>query len=86
MTSTFGNAMFARIGGEHPGYMARTPHILAPRNVSPPSILGDNRVAHSRRCSSWPFSAEALARIDGGFPEYRAETPSTLRYASGDPQ
>jgi hypothetical protein len=71
--------MFARVDGASPGYMAFTPHILAARRVSPPSILGNNWVAHSQSRSGGPFSTKALAWIDGGFPEYMAETPSTLR-------
>jgi hypothetical protein len=79
MTSTFGGAMFASIDDAGPGYMALTPHILAPRHVSPPSILGNNPVTHRTSRSNWPSSAEALTRMDGCFPEYMAETPSTSR-------
>lgn len=71
--------MFASVDGASPGYMALTPRILAPRHVSPPSILGNNLIIHSPNCSGWPSSPDALARMDGGFPEYMAKTPSTLR-------
>ena len=71
--------MFASVDGASPGYMALTPHILALRHVSPPSILGNNRVTHSKNRSGWPSSAEALTRMDGSFPEYMANLPSTSR-------
>jgi len=79
MTSTFEGAMFASIDGAHPGYMALTPHIPAPRHVSPPSILGNKLLAGSEERSGWPSSAKVGARMDGGSPEYMAKSPSTLR-------
>lgn len=74
--------MLASIDGTSPGYMALTPHILAPRHVSPPSILGNNTLPPSQNRSGWASSAEAQARMDGSFPEYMAKTPSTSRWAS----
>lgn len=71
--------MFASINGASPGYMAPTPHILAQRHISPPSILGNNLGPHSRNRSGWTSSAEVLARMDGCFPECMANLPSTLR-------
>jgi hypothetical protein len=59
--------------------MALTPHILAPRHVSPPSILGNDLVGQSENCSDWPSLPEVLARMDGSFPEWMAKMPSTLR-------
>ena len=74
--------MFASMDGGRPGYMAITPHIQAPRHVSPPPILGNNLVSHSKNGSGWPSSAEAPARMDGSVPEYMANLPSTSRWAS----
>ncbi len=71
--------MFASVDGVSPEYMALAPHILAPRHVSPPSILGNFRVTRSPTPSGWLSSAEALARMDGSFPEWTANMPSTLR-------
>jgi hypothetical protein len=71
--------MFASVDGAAPGYMALTPHILARRHVSPPSTLGNDVVAYSKSLSDWPSSADALARMDGSFPECMANLPSTLR-------
>jgi hypothetical protein len=79
MTSTFGAAMFARVDGGRPGYMALAPHILESRHISRPSILGNDLITPSASCSGWSSSAEALTRMDGSFPEYMAETPSTSR-------
>ncbi|WP_428827389.1 hypothetical protein ACLIKD_04820 [Azonexus sp. IMCC34842] len=79
MTSTFGGAMFASIDDAGPGYMALRPHIPAARHISPPSILENNLANYSTSRSVWPSSAEALARMDGCFPEYMAKTPSALR-------
>jgi hypothetical protein len=71
--------MFARIDVAHPEYMALAPHILAPRPVSPPSILGNGLIDQSENYSGWPFPAEAQTRMGGSFPEYMANLPSTLR-------
>ena len=71
--------MIASVYGASLGYMALTPHILAPRHVSPPSILGNTIVIDSRSCSGWPSSADAQTGMDGSFPEYMANMPSTSR-------
>ena len=71
--------MFARIDGAHPEYTARTPHILAPRRISLPSILGNMLPISLQNRAGWPFPLEELARIDDCFPEWMAKTPSTLR-------
>jgi hypothetical protein len=70
--------MFASVDGANPGYMALAPHILAPRHVSSPSILGNSPLVFLDR-TGWPLSAEAPTRMDGGFPECMAKMPSTLR-------
>jgi len=82
MTRSFGGTMIASIDGAGPGYMTLTPHILAPRHVSPPPILGNNLAIHHTNPSGWPSSTEAQARMDGSFPEYMAHAPSTSRWAS----
>lgn len=74
--------MFASIDGAMPGYMALAPHILVPRHVLPPSILGNSLVTHSKNHSGWASSGEVLTRMDGCFQEWMAKMPSTLRYAS----
>ena len=74
--------MFASIDGAVPEYMALAPHILAPRHVLPPSILGNMLPTPSQSHSGWPSSPEVLARMDGSFPECMAKMPSTLRWAS----
>ncbi len=51
--------MFASVDGANPGYMA---HILAPRHVSPPSILGNSLLTVLLNRSVRPSSAETLAR------------------------
>lgn len=71
--------MFATVDGGSSGYMAFTPDIPAPCHVLPPSILGNDLVIHLQNRSGRPASAEALARMDGCFPEWMAKTPSTLR-------
>ncbi|UCV27183.1 hypothetical protein [Ferribacterium limneticum] len=71
--------MLASIDGTSPEYMALTPHILAARHVSPPSILGNNLAIQPKNRSGWPSSAEVLIRMDGCFPEWMAKLPSTLR-------
>ena len=73
--------MFTSIDGASPGYTALTPHILAPRHISPPSILGKHLAANPKTRSGRPSSPEVLPRMDGRFPEYTAKTPSTLRWA-----
>ena len=71
--------MFASVDGVNPGYTAFTPHILAPRHVFVPSIPGNNLSTQPKTLLNRPFSAEALDRMDGGFPEWMAKSPSTLR-------
>ena len=71
--------MFARIDGASPEYMALAPHILAPRHVSPPSILGNMSPFISQSRSGCPSSPEVLTRMDGSFPGWMAKMPSTLR-------
>lgn len=71
--------MFARIDGAHPEYTARTPHILAPRRISLPSILGNVLPIPFQNRTGWPFLLEELAGIDGSFPGWMAKMPSTLR-------
>ena len=73
--------MFASVDGVNPGYTAFAPHILAPRHAFVPSIPGNNLPTQPKTLLSRPFSAEALDRMDGGFPEWMAKSPSTLRYA-----
>lgn len=74
-----GGAMFARIDGASPEYMALAPHILAARHVSPPNILGELLPIQFKNPTGWPSSPEVPARMDGSFPEWMAKTPSTLR-------
>ena len=71
--------MFARIDGASPEYMARAPHILAARHVSPPCIPGKLSLIQFKAPAGWPSSPEVLARMDGSFPEWMAKLPSTLR-------
>jgi len=71
--------MFASIDGANPEYMALAPHILTRCHVSPPSILGNIFGNHSTSLAGWASSAEALNRMDGGFTEWMAKSPSTLR-------
>ena len=73
--------MFASVEGTSPGYMTHAPHTLAPRYVSLSSILGNNRATRSENSSGWPSSAEALARMDSGYPEYMANLKPILRWA-----
>ena len=71
--------MFASVDGAMPGYMAPEPHILAPRHVFPPSILGCHLTNTTLRLSGRYSSAESLTRMDGGYPECMAKIKSTLR-------
>jgi len=79
MKRAFGDAMFASVDGAEPRYMALAPHILAPRHVSPPSILGNNMSPPAQRTTGCGFQADTLSSMDGCKPEYLAKSPSTLR-------
>jgi hypothetical protein len=79
MTSSFGGAMVAKLFGALPEYTALTPHMLGMRHVSSPSILGSNVVFPPQPTAGRHSSTDVRARMDGGFPEYMAKSPSTLR-------
>ena len=72
--------MFARVDGALPGYTALTPHMLGMRHVSSPSIPGNDLVLPPQHTAGRHSSTDVRASMDGGFPEYMARSPSTLRY------
>ena len=74
--------MFASLYGKEPAYKAIAPDMLARRHVQAPSILGDMQINSTQSETGRASSADMPARIDGGFPAYTANMPSTSRYAS----
>lgn len=71
--------MFASVCNRRLEWMALTPHIRVLRHVSLPSILGNMLTTFTLRRPGLPSSADTPVRMAGGFPEYMAITPSTLR-------
>ena len=75
----FRDAVLARMDGKFPEYTSLTPYIPVTRHVSPPSILGNMASQLIQHTTGRPFHADVLTSIGGGFPEYMAKSPSTLR-------
>jgi len=71
--------MFARVYGVLPEYMALVPHMLDMRHVSSPPILGNYLALPPKPTAGGHCSTDVRASMDGGFPEYMAKSPSTLR-------
>ncbi len=58
------------------------PHMPGIRHVSSPSIPGNDLVLPPQPMAGRHSSTDVRASMDGGFPEYMAKSPSTLRWAS----
>ncbi len=69
--------MFTSVDGASPGYMALMPHILAPRHVLPPSILGSHSASPPQSRMVQSSLAEVPIGIAGDLAEYAAFMPST---------
>lgn len=77
--------MFAKVDDALPGDTALMPHFPGQRHLSSPSIPGNTLVLPPQPMPGRHSSTDVWASMDGGFPEYMAKSPSTLRWAP-DPQ